>query len=466
MIICSIIRGYILIGQFSDYFNFAIGLCALSLLQSSLLQVSYGSEDPFLSGRMASERVVGELENPTGMAFLGSNDILVIEKNTGNVLRILDGVLQPDPLLKLKVANQVERGLLGIAVSNDSSLGQNYVFLYYTEAKSETGEGQEEDDDDNNNYEENEEGSAGLERGEPAGNRLYRYELSEDGNKLVNPKLLLDLPYLPGPAHNGGVITIGPDDNLYVVVGNLLANAEERFEGSSLDQNIQNGDFPDGRGGILRVTQDGQIVDGKGILGDEHPLDMYYAYGIRNSFGLAFDPLTGKLWDTENGGKYDEINLVEPGFNSGWEKVIGKASLQEDFDEGDLVDFDGRGKYSDPEFSWEASSQFRTAPTSIVFMGSDRFGEQYANDMLVGDVRGNIYHFKLDHDRTKLLLEGPLVDQVASDPSEIEDLIFAKFPGVITDLKVGPDGYLYVLLYDSGELLRIVPTSQGALSVD
>jgi aldose sugar dehydrogenase len=103
------------------------------------------------------------------------------------------------------------------------------------------------------------------------------------------------LPYLPGPAHNGGVIAIGPDDNVYIVVGNLLANADERFAGFSLDQNIKNGEFPDGRGGILRITQDGQIVDGKGILGDEHPLDMYYAYGIRNSFGLAFDPLTGKL---------------------------------------------------------------------------------------------------------------------------------------------------------------------------
>jgi glucose/arabinose dehydrogenase len=73
---------------------------------------------------------------------------------------------------------------------------------------------------------------------------------------------------------------------------------------------------PDGRGGILRVTQDGQIVNGEGILGDERPLDLYYAYGIRNSFGMAFDPLIGNLWDTKNGGSYDETNLVEPGFNS------------------------------------------------------------------------------------------------------------------------------------------------------
>jgi aldose sugar dehydrogenase len=74
---------------------------------------------------------------------------------------------------------------------------------------------------------------------------------------------------------------------------------------------------PDGRGGILRVTQDGEIVQ-PSILGDEHPLDMYYAYGIRNSFGIDFDPETGNLWDTENDPSFgDEINLVEPGFNSG-----------------------------------------------------------------------------------------------------------------------------------------------------
>ena len=360
----------------------------------------------------------------------------------------------------MNVANQVEQGLLGIAVSENLTDNKTYVFLYYTEAEGETGEGggeREEDEDNNGDVEQRSSGDGG----EPAGNRLYRYELSEDGTRLLNPKLLLDLPYEPGPAHNGGVVTVGPDNNVYVVVGNLLANAEERFDGYSLDQNIINGTAPDGRGGILRVTQDGKIVDGKGILGDEHPLDMYFAYGIRNSFGIAFDPLTGNLWDTENGGNYDEINLVEPGFNSGWEKVIGKASLQEGFDQDDLVDFDGNGEYSDPEFSWATKSNFRTAPTSIVFFDSDKLGKQYENEMFVGDVHGNIYHFTLDKDRIKLILNGPLADEVADDFSEIEDLIFAEFPGIITDLKVGPDGYLYVLVFrqENGELFRIAPSS-------
>jgi glucose/arabinose dehydrogenase len=91
-------------------------------------------------------------------------------------------------------------------------------------------------------------------------------------------------------------------------------------------------------------------------------------------------------------------------------------------------------------------------------------GEQYENDMFVADVRGDIYNFKLDRDRTKLLLTGLLKDKLANDFSEVEDSIFAEFPGVITDLKVGPDGYLYVLLFQQGSqeyggLFRIVPSN-------
>lgn len=421
-----------------DYSNFLVFLFLLLLSPTLFCSASYGSEGPSLSSKnLVAEKVVGGLETPTGIAFIGENDILAVEKNSGKVLRILKGDVLPEPLIDVNVANEVERGLLGIAVANNSANSKLYVFLFYTEAQDRDGS-------------------------EAVGNRLYRYELT--GNKLINPKLLLDLPFLPGPAHNGGVVTVGPDNHVYLVVGNLLASASERFEGNSLDQNIENGNAPDGRGGILTVTQDGDLVNGGGILGDEPPLDLYYAYGIRNSFGLTFDPVSGHLWDTENGGAYDEINLVEPGFNSGWEKVNGKASLLEDFDQEELVDFGGKGKYSDPEFSWASNSDFRTAPTSIVFFDSDKFGEQYKDGVFVGDVRGNIYHFNVDKDRTDLLLNGPLADEVANDFSEIEDLIFARFPGVITDMKVGPDGYLYILLYqvlgqEDGELYRIVPSN-------
>jgi hypothetical protein len=85
-------------------------------------------------------------------------------------------------------------------------------------------------------------------------------------------------------------------------------------------QNVEGGSEPNGSGGILRVTQNGGVVEA--ILGNNHPLKMYDGYGLRNSFGIDFDPITSKLWDTENGPNYgDEINLVEPGFNGGWTKV-------------------------------------------------------------------------------------------------------------------------------------------------
>ena len=288
-----------------DYSNFLVFLFLLLLSPTLFCSASYGSEGPSLSSKkLVAEKVVGGLETPTGIAFIGENDILAVEKNSGKVLRILNGDVLPEPLIDVNVANEVERGLLGISVANNSANSKLYVFLFYTEAQDRDGS-------------------------EAVGNRLYRYELT--GNKLINPKLLLDLPFLPGPAHNGGVVTVGPDNHVYVVVGNLLASASERFEGNSLDQNIENGNAPDGRGGILTVTQDGDLVNGGGILGDEPPLDLYYAYGIRNSFGLTFDPVSGHLWDTENGGAYDEINLVEPGFNSGWEKVNGKASAPRRF---------------------------------------------------------------------------------------------------------------------------------------
>ena len=90
--------------------------------------------------------------------------------------------------------------------------------------------------------------------------------------------------------------------------------------------------------------------------------------GIRNSFGIAWDPITGNLWDTENGPHFgDEINLVELGFNSGWVKIQGVWKPR--FDErGELslnptglVSFGGRGKYNEPQFTWIPT----VAPTAM-----------------------------------------------------------------------------------------------------
>ena len=375
----------------------------------------------------------------TSMAFLGPNDILVLEKNSGKVNRIIDGKMLPKPVLDVAVANKIERGLLGIAVAPSlSSDGKKYVFLYYTQAGGKT------------------DGDEFRGAAPPEGNMVYRYEFSKD--KLINPEPLLQLPANPGvtgrPDHNGGKMAIGPDGNVYAVIGEVGGHQTQAT-------NIINGPSPDGTGGILRVTQNGKSVPNS-PFGDEPPLSYYFAYGVRNSFGIAFDPVSGKLWDTENGPDYgDEINLVEPGFNSGWALIQGyaKDSHLGHTNPSDLVELSNNAKYSDPAFEWADP----VGPTAITFLNSKNLGPQYQNDMFVGDINnGNIYHFKLTADRTKLLYpNGQPIENVAITSSQIPLLRFGQGFGGITDLQTGPDGFLYILV-NNGAIFRIVPASFAA----
>ena len=364
---------------------------------------------------------------PTKMAFLGPNDILVLEKNEGTVKRIVNGVMLSDPLLKLNVSNISERGMLGVAVGDNSTDSTfRSVFLYFTKPE------RENTMDDMRNL---------------ASNTLYRFDLVN--NNLISPKILLDLPFSGNSIHNGGSVLIGPDDNVYLIVGNG-EGAFDEYNTKSESQNQKEGINPDGRGGILVMTQDGKPVYKNGLLGRDFPLNLYYGYGIRNSFGIDFDPVSGKLWDTENGGQdNDEINLVEPGFNSGHKQVQGLSTMQEGFSKSKLETFDNKGHYSEPEFTWKSS----VGLTGIKFLNSDKFGIHYENDLFVGDFHnGNLYHFELDKTRTGLSLTGPLKDRIANENTELESVIFGQGFGGITDIKVGPDGYLYILsLYQGGD---------------
>lgn len=199
-----------------------------------------------------------------------------------------------------------------------------------------------------------------------------------------------------------------------------------------------------------------------GILGDSYPLNMYSAYGISNSFGIDFDPLTGKLWDTENGVNFgDEINLVEPGFNSGWNKVQGiwSKNAKHPLSIYDIVpnpentlNFQ-KSKYSPPELTWVHN----IGPTSIKFLNSDKLGNEYQNDVFVGDVHnGCLYHFKLNQKRTELVLMNPVADKMVQTDIENEQIIFGEGFGSISDIEVGPDGYLYVLSIGHGKIYRKV----------
>ena len=185
------------------------------------------------------EALVKGLDVPTSLAFLGPNDILVLEKNTGTVVRIADGEILKKPLLHVGVTQGVEYGMLGIAIAkNPNSDGSRNVFLCYTET------------DDG---------------GSPH-NRLYRYELTSDNSQLLNPKLLLDLPAISSSTsgennnHNGGKVLIGPDNNVYTVIGDVGGHQGQA-------QNVKNGDPLDGTSGIFRITQEGQPVANNPLIG-------------------------------------------------------------------------------------------------------------------------------------------------------------------------------------------------------
>ena len=407
-----------------------------------------GGESIVLSDpKLKVELVASGFDFPTTMAFLGPNDFLILEK-AGLVKRVTNGVVLDKPLLQVDVSVKDERGLLGIAISEKKNLETNNgtsiknnsishnVFLYYVICK---------------------EKNTGCE------NRIYRYDLDNKNNVLINPKLLLSVPSFPDPAHIGGIIDIGPDNNLYATIGNFQHTIPSEIYRTKT-QNYENGEPVDGRAGVLRITQDGKPV-GNGIIGSEYPLNLYYAYGVKNSFGIDFDPLTKKLWLTENGPKFgDEINLVEPGFNSGSDKIFGIWRVNEEGkklqaggkgdgggDGGeyvtvgnnpkDLVYFGGKGHYSSPEFIWDKS----IPPTAVLFLDSKNLGAQYQNDMFVGSVDGQIFHFDLNDNRTGLLLKGVLEDKIATDDTEFGDILFAEGFSIITDLKQGPDGNLYVV---------------------
>jgi glucose/arabinose dehydrogenase len=369
---------------------------------------------------LVAEIVVEELSSPTSMAFMDSNNILVLEK-TGSVRLISNGILQEQPVLNIPVDTESERGLLGIATLEDD----NTVFLYFTESD------------------------------ETLRNRVYRYNWN--GETLVNPTLILDLPAIPGPNHDGGKLVIGPDQYLYAIIGDL--NHDGKL------QNFLDGPEADDTGVIFKVNpNDGSAAPNNPFVNSgDSVLSRYYAYGIRNSFGLAIDPLTNMLWDTENGpGEYDEVNLVRPGFNSGWQTVMGPISRSgESVD--DLVSFQG-SQYIDPVFSW----QIPPAVTDIEFLHSPKLGDKYANNIFVGDYNnGNIYYFEVNEDRTGIKFDASqtgLIDLVADNEEELSTIIFGSGFGSITDIATGPDGFFYILSFDDGIIYRIAPSSNNQVA--
>lgn len=327
--------------------------------------------------------------SPTTMAFIG-DDILILHKTSGQVSLIRDGMLQ-GTVLDENVTFAGEQGMLGIA-----TVGNN-VYLYFTES---THDG-----------------------GPPLGKRVYSYDWN--GEKLINKTLIRDFPQTQ-TYHNGGDMAVDLNGIVYLVLGDA------------------------GRYGKLQNKPVGEPDDTSVIL-PIAPLGPYYAVGVRNSFGLAVDPITGKLWDTENGDdNFDEINLVEKNFNSGWIAIMGPAN------ETQLANLRGYPSYvyQDPKFSWEQV----VAPTGLTFINSESF-EKYKNSLFALDcIYGHLYRFELNENHDGFVFNSPeLSDNVVNMGESMDEIIFGTGFGCATDIVGGPDGLLYIVSFSDEAIYRILP---------
>jgi glucose/arabinose dehydrogenase len=435
------------------------------------------------------------------------NDLLVAEKNTGRVQRIVNGTLQ-GTVLDLAVNNGSERGLLGLALHPNFPLDPG-VYLYWTcrgpgPAQTECAATPATGAD-----------TGVLSEVPLLGNTVDRFVWN--GFTLQFDRHILSIrAYQEDDGqplrgnHDGGVINFGPDGKLYVQVGdvgrrgqlqNLACGPTATCPGAVVADDQFGGPQPDNAhlsGVILRLNPDGStpadnpfFAAGSAMGGEVGAnVQKVFAYGIRNSFGFAFDPVSGALWDEQNGDdSFTEINRVDPGANLGWVQVMGPLDRIAQFKEIETsTRFFGLQQvrwspeniatspeearsrlfmlpgahYSDPEFAWK----FEVAPAGIGFLRSRALGPQYQNDLFVGAARvdlegGQLWRFNLAGNRRQIAVDDPrLEDRVADnldkfDITESESLLFGRNFGIGTDVETGPNGNLYVVSLSDGAIYEI-----------
>jgi glucose/arabinose dehydrogenase len=312
------------------------------------------------------------LEAPTNLALAPDGRILFTEQQTGRVRIIQDGRLLPHALAAFRVVSGAETGLLGIALDPNFQ-SQPWVYVYLSEARDEV-------------------------------NRVIRFRADDPSMRQT---VFVGLSTVNG-YHNGGDLAFGPDGKLYVVTG------EAHDEMLAQD--------PSSVGGkILRLDPDGSLPPDN-PLGPSSPV---YALGIRNSFGLCFDPRTGDLWETENGpDRDDEVNRILPGANYGWPVQLGAG---------------GEPRFIDPQLVFDQV----IVPTGCAFTG--RGDTLYFGDYSSGDL----------HAAT---LVGRSLDRIA------QQHVIVTAPSGITDVASGPNGSLYLATTDS--ILRVDPGAAGGIPAE
>jgi glucose/arabinose dehydrogenase len=492
---------------------------AAVVLVGSALPSSAQAAPTMLDPSLKVATVVSGLTTPTTIAFLGPSDMLVLEKATGKVLRVTNGGVQAT-VLDLAVNNASERGLLGIALHPDFPANPG-VYLFWT-CRSTAAPTDQFVPDQQRCSTVNMLGAdtANILEVPLLGNRIDRFvwngsTLTFDRNLIMLRAFQNDAaPQPPGQGdeaqpprgnHDGGVIEFGPDRKLYAIFGDQgrrgqLQNLPEGPTPPTADDQF-GGPAPDDAhlsGMILRLNDDGStptdnpfFAAGAARGGEAGAnIQRIFAYGVRNSFGMAFDPESGNLWDQQNGDDtFDELNRVERGMNGGWVQIMGPVSRISQFKQiettfgarnlqqlrwppTNIADTPGEAlgrlfvlpgsHYSDPEFSWK----WAVPPAAIGFVGGRGLGPQFEGDLFVGaatpaTVGGYLFRFNLTGNRRAIAVDDPrLEDRVAdnnakNDITESESLLIGRDFGVTTDIETGLNGNLFVVSVSNGAVYEI-----------
>jgi aldose sugar dehydrogenase len=469
-------------------------LSVIILAVSVIHTASYSNEPTILNPNLLVKTVVDGLSTPTSMAFIGTDEFLVLEKNTGKVQRIVGGEIH-STVLDLAVNFGSERGLLGIAL-HPGFPTTPWVYLYWTESS--TGE-------DTNV----------LSNTLLLGNRVDRFVW--DGSSLTFAQNLIHIRALQNDNgqpergnHNGGVLRFGPDGKLYVFIGdvgrrgqmqNLPCGPTVACPGPTVPDDQYGGPEPDDAhltGVILRLNDDGSSpVDNPfysvgSAMGGEvgENIQKIFSYGHRNSFGMAFDPRSGDLWLAENGDdSFSELNRVLPGMNGGWVQIMGPVERIGQYKEIETsTEYFGLQQirwspeniadtpeeaisrlfmlpgahYADPELSWK----YEVSPAALGFAEGRGLGPQLEGNMFIGAARdflegGHLYSLKLNGNRRKIVVnDGRLKDGVADnldkwDLTESESMLIGRDFGISTDILTGPNGNLYIVSLSHGAIYEI-----------
>jgi len=338
--------------------------------------------------------LIDNLPAPWSVAFLPDGKILLTERLPGSI-RILDtkGVLSEPVAGVSELASPAAKdvGLLDVMLDPHFATNHQIFFTFFDFV----------DGTNSNTY-------------------VVRAKLDEAKYALSDAKVIFRAqPAMPSKrlgGKTGGRIAIAPDGSLFVTIGDR-SDSPPWDVAQRLDNDL---------GKIIHITADGAPAPDNPFLGKPGVLPEIWAYGTRSQEGLAFDPKTGRLWEIEHGPRGgDELNIIEKGKNYGW-PVIAHG-----------IDYTGtaigegithKEGMEEPVYYWDPV----IAPSGLAFYTGNLF-QQWQGSVFVG------------------CLAGTMLDRltIVNDKVVAEEPLLTDLHARIRDVRVGPDGAVYVLT-DSG----------------